>query len=64
MIARVASAGPSKEEGKGGYNYERNLCNGEVKSKKGQFFQDPVTRSKQLPFTSIVSRRFHWQFYF
>ena len=64
MITYVASAGPSKEEGKGGYNYDRNLCNGEIKSKKIQFFQDLITRSKQLPFTSIVSRRFHWQFYF
>ena len=64
MIAYVASAGPSKEEGKGGYNYDRNLCNGEIKSKKIQFFQDLITPSKQLPSTSIVSRRFHWQFYF
>ena len=59
MIAYVASAGPSKEEGKGGYNYDRNLCNGEIKSKKVQFFEDLITCSKQLPFTSIMSRRFH-----
>ena len=45
MIAYVASAGPSKEEGKGGYNYDRNLCNGEIRSKKIQFFQDLITRT-------------------
>ena len=59
MIECVAKAGPSKEEGKGGYKYERSLCNGQIKSKKVQFFQDLITRSKQLPFTSTVSRRFH-----